>query len=90
MAMAAMNVVSVMSRNDQMLSLLARSQDWRLFPASCSRPDAAVQHRARLPRTYCTVSAGGLGVSFNLRRCPEGVTSVLREKTPILGFNDQS
>jgi hypothetical protein len=32
------------------------------------------------------VSAGGFsGVSFYLRRCPQGVASVLRKKTPIFG-----
>jgi hypothetical protein len=32
------------------------------------------------------VSAGGFsGVSFHLRRCPQGVTSVLCKKTPIFG-----
>ncbi len=33
------------------------------------------------------VSAGGfLGVSFHLRRCPQGVASVLCKKTPIFGY----
>jgi hypothetical protein len=32
------------------------------------------------------VSAGGFsGVSFHLRRCPQGVVSVLRKKSPIFG-----
>jgi hypothetical protein len=36
--------------------------------------------------TMNMVSAGGLsGVSFHLRRCPQGVASVLCKKTPILG-----
>ncbi len=37
------------------------------------------------------VSAGGfLGVSFYLRRCPQGVASVLCKKTPFLGPDDLS
>jgi hypothetical protein len=32
------------------------------------------------------VSAGGFfGVSFNLRRCPQGLASVFCKKTPIFG-----